>query len=212
MKLFSISTIAAALALTSLSSCYKRDNYYVDPNTPVYQYSFSDDFNYDNHNWSFIDPAHNSQVYVSNGQLSYEYHPAANLIGTVAINTGWYSTLNRWDIQSRISSDNAMGLVWGVSNSDNGYSFFIDNRGYFAVYDEGTAGGPSTTLIDWTQNTAIRNGWNNIEVEQVNNTWVGYINNTQVFSIAAHSLYGDQIGFEVLSNTNGSADYLDVKW
>ena len=211
MKLITI-PILAAFVLTGLSSCIKTNVYDTQPVSTGYQYSFSDEFNYDAHNWSFSDGVNRAQVYVSNGQLNYNYHPSANGTNTVAINTGWDRTLRNWDLQTRLSSDNGMAVVWGVSNSDNGYSLFIDNRGYFAVYDEGTSSIAPAAIINWTQNTAIRNGWNDIEVEQTGNTWTGFINGTQVFSIAAHTLYGDKIGYEVLANTNGSADYLDVRW
>lgn len=210
MKLATLGFIAL-LATTGLSSCIKADIYNTQPTTTGYQSSFNDDFNYDAHNWTFNDGNARAQAYVSNGVLNYSYHPSGNGTNTLAITTGWDRN-HDWDIQTRISSNNAMGLVFGVSASDYGYSVFIDDRGYFAVYDEGTATIAAASIINWQQSSAIRSGWNDLEVEQYKGNWTGYINGTQVFQIPAHTLYGNQIGYEVLANTDGKADYLTIRW
>jgi hypothetical protein len=106
-----------------------------------------------------------------------------------------------------------MALVWGVSPNSYGYSFFIDDRGYFALYDEGSASVASQALIDWSQNGAIRQGWNDVEIQSTSGgAWIGYINGTQVFQIPARRLYGTQVGYMVLNNTSGDADFIDMAW
>jgi hypothetical protein len=121
-------------------------------------------------------------------------------------------TTRDFDIQTRFRSNNAMAMVFGVSPSDYGYSFFIDDRGYFALYDEGTSSIKPQAILDWSQSSAVRSGWNDVELEQVGNAWVGYINGAQVFQLPARTLYGTQVGFMTLANTSGDADYLDIKW
>lgn len=200
-------------AVIGLSSCIKEGGYYnVQPVTPGYASTFNDDFNSDLHNWSFNDNVNNAHVSVYGGMLQYSYFPPASGTNTVAVTTGASLAYN-FDLQTRIKTDNSMALVFGVSNTDYGYSFFINNQGQFALYDEGDATHPYQTLLNWQTSNAINtNGWNSLEMEQRNGYWNGYINGNKVFSIAAHTLYGDQIGFMELANTNGTADYLTVQW
>ena len=202
-------SLFALLLMLGLSSCVVRDDYDVQP--VGYQYSFVDDFNNDYNAWSFRDNANHASVYISGGLLHYDYHPTDNGTNTVAVSTGMRTTRD-FDIQTRFQSNNAMAMVFGVSPSDYGYSFFIDDRGYFAIYDEGTSSINPKAIIDWSQSGNIRQGWNDVELEQVGSSWVGYINNAQVFQIPAHTLYGAQVGFMVLANTAGDADFLDVRW
>ncbi len=203
-------SITALLLTIALSSCVVRnDDYNVQP--AGYQFAFSDDFNNDRNQWSFADNGNNAYVRLSGGQLHYDYHPAASGTNTVAINTGMRTDYD-FDIRTRIRSDNAMGLVFGVSPTDYGYSFFIDAGGYFALFDEGTATIKPQAILNWTQSGAVRNGWNDVELEQVGNAWVGYINGTQVFQTDARTQYGSQVGFMVLANTSGDAEFLDVQW
>jgi hypothetical protein len=209
-----LSIILIALGATvGLASCVIRDdNYNVQPDNS-YQYGFTDDFNSDVNRWSFRDNANGASVYLTNGMLHYDYHPSSTGTNTVAVSTGMPASVNSFDVQARLRSDNAMGLVIGVSPSDYGYSFFIDDRGYFALYDEGTSSVAAQPIINWTSSAAIRQGWNDIELQQTyNGSWIGYINGTQVFQIQARMLYGSQAGFIVLANTNGDADFLDIAW
>lgn len=205
-------TIPTLLLLTAaFSSCVVKDDYNAQP-TSGYKYTFNDEFNYDSHNWSFNDAANSAQVSISNGVLNYTYFPKSNGTNTVAITTGADLRYD-WDIQTRFRSDNAMALVFGVSPTEFGYSVFIDDNGKVAVYDEGNAKTAAQPLLNWQTTSAIRQGsWNDLEVEQHGNSWIGYINNTKVFELPAHQLYGEQIGYMVLSNTNGQADYLTVQW
>lgn len=210
-----IATIAGVFLAASiiLSSCVRRDDYYnTQPSNP-YRYAFSDDFNNNVNEWAFTDNQNRAYVTISGGQLHYDYHPANPGTNTVAITTGMPNGTSVFDIQTRFQSDNAMALVFGVSSTDYGYSFFIDDRGYYAVYDEGTSTISSVALIDWATSSAIRAGWNDVEIEATRTgTWIGYVNGIQVFQIPAHTLYGNQTGFMVLNNTSGDADYLDQKW
>ena len=209
MKKIARITIVLIAATIGLASCVRRD--YYDAQPVGYQYAFNDDFNNDRNLWSFRDSKNGAEVYISGGQLHYDYTPVDNGTNTVAVSTGM--NINRdFDIQTRFQSNNAMGLVFGVSSTDYGYSVFIDDKGYFAVFDEGTASLKPQAIVNWTQSSTIHKGWNDLEVEATGDTWVGYINGTQVFRMPAHALYGSQVGFMVLANTNGDADYLQVKW
>lgn len=211
--------IIAALAVSTLfiTSCVQKEYYTVEPPPaeppgPQYNYIFDDDFNNNINNWTFSDPDNAAYVTMVNSWLKYTYMPPNDGTNTVAISTG--AKLHRnFLVQTRIRSDYAMGLCFGVSDNDYGYSFFIDNDGYFALYREGTANEGVHTIMDWQESEAIyRNGWNDVEFEQTGNYWMGYINGVKVFEIPAKSINGNKIGYIVLAGTTGYADYLTVQW
>lgn len=198
--------LAASLLL---GGCIRTDRY--EPQPQPQQYEFVEDFNNNARNWAFYDPANNAEVQITGGKLKYTYYPSGTGSNTVAVNTG--SRLNTdFSIQTGIRNNNAMGLVFGVSPSSYGYSFFIDPNGYFAIYDEGDASHAPQTLIDWAASNAIGSGWNDLELTQQNGYWTGYCNGVQLFAIASRPLYGQQVGFIVLDHTTGYADYLYLQW
>lgn len=210
-------TILAVLASGALlmGSCTRNEYYTVapdEPATPTYNYIFDDNFNDNINNWAFADPKNSAYVNIDNGQLKYTYLPQGEGSNTVAINTGAKLHQN-FLVQTRIKTDYAMGIAFGVSNSDYGYSFFIDDEGYFALYKEGDANNPLQTILDWQYSDAIyKGGWNEIEFEQVGNYWTGYANGVKLFEVQAKYISGSKIGFIVLAGTTGYADYLTVQW
>ena len=211
-RLLILSTLGITLFTTS---CVKNEYYTVDPDEPQavqYNYAFDDNFNNNTNNWAFSDPNNAAFVNITNGSLKYTYLPVNEGTNTVAINTG--AELHRnFLIQTRIRSDYAMGIVFGVSPNDYGYSLFIDNDGYFALYKEGSADVGVTTILDWQASDAInRNTWNDVEFEQVGNYWLGFVNGQKIFEVPAQYLGGEEIGYMVLSGTTGYADYLTVQW
>lgn len=204
-----------AISTLFLTSCIKNEYHTVvpeEPPVPQYNYVFDDNFDNNINNWAFSD--HDNVAYVSivNSWLKYTYLPTFDGTNTVAINTG--AKLHRnFLIQTRIKSDNAMGLVFGVSDNNYGYSFFIDNEGYFALFKEGTANDGVQTILDWQASEAIyRHGWNDVELEQTGNYWTGYINGVKAFEVPSQYLGGSKIGYIVLAGTTGYADYLTVQW
>lgn len=200
-----------------MTSCIKNEYHTVEPEeppitAPVYNYVFDDNFDDNFNNWAFSDPANAAFVSINRGMLKYTYLPEYDGTNTVAVSTG--AKLHRnFLIQTSMKTDNAMGLVFGVSDIDYGYSFFIDNEGYYSLYKEGTPDLGVQTILDWQFSNAIQpNGWNDVELEQVGNYWYGYINGTEVFKLPANILNGDQVGYIVLAGTTGYADYLTVQW
>lgn len=211
--------LAATMGFSLLfTSCIKNEYYNTDPapttpvQTPQYSYVFDENFDNNINNWAFSD--HNNSAFVSirNGKLEYTYLPADDGTNTVAIDTDAPLHSN-FLIQTRMRTDYAMGIAFGVSPADYGYSFFIDNEGYFAVYKEGDEVTPVSTLLDWQYSDAINpEGWNDVEFEQYGNYWAGYVNGVKLFEIPAKFIGGTQIGYIVLAGTVGYADYLTVQW
>ena len=205
--------LAGLSLLFTITGC--RPNGYYDttpqpqqPQTLVFEENFVDN----RANWVFQDAANGAAASIAGGMLRYTYHPANPGSNTVAITTG-ASFNNTWTISTRLRHNNYAGLVFGVSPQRYGYSFLIDPIDKkFAVYDEGTSGQAPVALIAWTASTTILSDWNNVEVSQQGGTWTGYVNGTQVFTMASRPLTGEQVGFIVLENTDADAEYLRVEW
>jgi hypothetical protein len=214
MKAINYTKGLLAVALFSLvfTGCVIRDDGYYDPNpnpTPTgYQYVFNEEFNNDTRGWAFDDPIDSAYALVTGGMykfIDYSYTGGTHI---AAVQTS--ANVNRnFLVQTRMRSNYAMGLIFGASNNSYGYSFFIDEAGYFAVYKEGN---PAQTIIDWQHSPNINHDWNDVEIEQVNDYWYGYINGVKVFQTPARYLSGSQFGYMVLANTTGYVDYLTVKW
>ena len=210
-KIHKTAIILLSFAALLSASCRKSSN---NNTTPVQQYqqSFDDEFNTDTHNWSFTDNVNNAGVYISGGLLNYYYHPAASGNNIVAIDFG-LNVANNFALQSSISSDNIIGLAFGVSSTSNGYAFEIDQNGRYALYNEGDATNPRSVILNWAGNGAVKtNTFNTLEIDQTNGTWYGYINSIQVFAITARPIYGYRVGYIVEANTNGYADFLSARW
>src|SRR5690606_37626173 len=141
------------------SGCIIHDDDYYQPAPPSYQHFFGEEFNSDTRGWAFDDPIDSGYALVANGQykmVDYSYFGGYNI---PAVYTG-ANTNRDFLVQSSLRSSYGMALVFGVSGSSYGYSFFIDETGYYAVYKEGAS---PQTIIDWTYSSAIRNGWNDVE-------------------------------------------------
>ncbi len=193
-----------ALVTIGFSSCYKED--YNQPQ-PV---GYNDDFDYDKLGWSFTDNPNAAYASIGNGLYKLSFHAIGGQSYSNAKVIG-YSTAYDFLIQTRIKSDNQMGLLFGGSSNSDGYSFFIDDyTKQFAVFKESDVA--PTTIINWQSSSSIQNDWNDLELEQVGDYWYGYINNAKVFQIQSNYLSGSRTGFIVVGNTTGYADYLTVKW
>ena len=215
--------ITAMLVAGSLifSSCYRHDNYdypqnnnnnHHTTNTGGYTYEFDEEFNgADLYGWTFADAADSAYSSITGGSYQYVDY-SAMLSNMVVVNTG-ANTNSNFTVTTRIKSNKIMGLIFGASSTDNGYALYIDTAGNYSLYREGFGTAASTVIIPSTQDSlyAIKNNWNVLELDQINNTWTAYINGTMIFNIASSPLSGSQFGFKVLPGTIGYADYLDVK-
>jgi hypothetical protein len=179
----------------------------------VYANELRDDFNSDTHNWSYTDMVNGSSIYISNGYLFYTSHPSTS---TAIIQAGVASGIGspaNFLLETSISSDNVMGLSFGFTSTIKGYSFKINGKGQFAVYNEGDSTHTAMPIIEWRASNAISMTTMNIlKLEQVGDVWNGYINAIQVFSTTARPLLSNEVGFMMASGTNGQSDYLDIKW
>jgi hypothetical protein len=208
--------LTASFLLFLFSSCRKdrvREPVYPTPQ----EYIFTDDFNNDNNGWSFADPSNYAYGVVSNGTFKFDYNDNYYEAYYVAHDVG-FNPNNDFTIQARIGSDNNMGILFGydANNGTYGYSFTVDYDGYFALYDEGGNGYGTdiqTLVAPQTRSFVNYNGdWNDLEIDQRGSRWIGYINNQQVFNVSARNFRGSALGFVVVANTRGEADYFEAHW
>ena len=211
MKKFTYTAAILFFSSVLFTSCIIREEHYntnPQPQPTGYQYIFNEDFNNDTRGWAFDDQRDSAYALVTNGLykfVDYSFNGGYH-IAAVKTNANVYRDFK---VQTRMKSNYAMALIFGASGSDYGYSFFIDEAGYFAIYKEGLT---PQSIISWQYNSAIRPDWNDVELEQVGDYWYGYINGKKVFQTPARNLNGSQFGFMVLANTTGYADYLTIKW
>ena len=210
--------VISILSITGLSifasSCIRDDGpqpYYPQPHT------YTEEFNNNSRGWAFEDPANYAYGEVSNGTYKFVYNDDLDEAYYVSKTIG-FNRYNDFTIQTRIGSNNNMGLLFGDNSSVNsfGYSFTVDYYGYYALYDEGGNGyGPNVQEIvprTTNANVNINGDWNELRLEQRGNRWIGYVKNVQVFNVPAQTLRGTNVGFVDVKLTEGEADYLQVDW
>ena len=206
-----------ALSAAMLTSCVEKNYYNTNPSpnpnpnpTYNYQYTFDEEFNgSDIYGWGFTSATDSAYASITAGSYQYVDY-GTQLSNVTTVNTG-INVQNNFAVKTSLKSNNKMGLIIGASSSSNGYAFFIDTAGNYALYQEGNSTTASTAVIPFTFSSyAVKNGWNTLELDQSNGAWTGYINGTQVFNISARSLGGSNFGFKVLPGTVGYADYIVV--
>ncbi len=210
----------ALIGLSTLTSCVRNDYYTVDPvdntnnnnNNNPDPYKFNEEFSSDQRGWAFGSSADSTYAFVSGGMLEFiNYSVLAS--NTQVVNTNGDFSGN-WLIETRIKSDNDMGVIFGNSGNqyEYGYSFVLNNGGYYVVYKEGNANTDITVLKNWTANNAINSNWNDVTIEQKNGYWIFMVNGYEVYQMEARPINGKYCGFIVLPQTQGYADYLTVSW
>jgi hypothetical protein len=180
-------------------------------NTSYYTYTFDEEFNgTDKYGWNFTAAADSAYASITGGNYQYVDYSAYRSNMSV-VNTG-ADTRNYFSAKSSFKSNKTMGMLFGASATDNGYVFYIDTGGNYALYREGTATVQSVAIIPFTLATpyAVKNGWNTVEIDQANGMWTGYINGSKMFTITAATMSGSNCGFKILPGTIGYADYLQV--
>lgn len=213
--------LAALCIAMTFTSCVKNEYYTTDPNNNGggggnnnNYYVFNEEFSNDNRGWAFSSSMDSAYASVSQGMLEFINY---SVVGT---NTQVVQTNMRTDgnftIESRIKSDNEMGLIFGNSGDqyEYGYSFVVNHTGFFIVYKEGNYNTNIQILKNATNSNAINinNAWNTLRIEQANGYWTFFINDYEVHQMAARPLNGTYCGYILLPQTQGYADYLTVEW
>ncbi|RQO30204.1 hypothetical protein DBR32_11530 [Taibaiella sp. KBW10] len=212
MKKILLWTIVAAT--TFLASCRKE---YINPNPTDNTYEFVDEFVDNRNDWNFADNLADAYGVIANGTFSFNYLDPNGTASYIAKNIQFNPDRN-FVIQTRIGSDNNMGLLFGYDAGSRayGYSFTISSDGYYALWDEGGNGGSTDiTEIVSPRTASFVNGngnWNEVKIEQVGNTWIGYINGYKAFTVSARYIVKGSVGFVVVGNTRGEADYIQANY
>lgn len=214
MKKFIIST-TILISIILLTSC-RRDRTPAPAYVPVL-HQYIEEFDDDRDGWSFADGSNLAYGVVSNGTFKLDYNDYLSDAYYVSRNVR-FNPNDDFTLYTRIGSNNNMGLLFGYNAGKGsfGYSFTVDYDGYYALYDEGGNGyGPDIqeVVAPKTGNFVRNNGdWNELRLEQRGVRWIGFVNNVEVFDIPAENLSAGSIGFVVIAETQGEADYIQADW
>lgn len=198
-----------------MTSCVKT---YVDPNPPNNNpntYTFVDEFVDNRNDWNFSDQLNDAYGVISNGTFKFSFLDPNGLAYYRSKDIRFNPDKN-FVLQTKMGSDNNMGLLFGFNEATGayGYSFTISYDGYYALWDEGGNGGPLdiTSIVPATFSNAINgNGdWNEVKISQQGNNWIGYINGVKVFTVRASYLVKGSVGYVVVGNTRGEADWIQA--
>jgi len=107
--------------------------------------------------------------------------------------------------------DYGYGLVWGLEDLNNFYTFYISDNGYYRygkyVDDEWT------NLIDWKESDALRSydATNTLTIRKTNDRYNFFINDEWVDSYIFEPFCGDNIGYVIYKDQFIKVDNLIVK-
>lgn len=113
--------------------------------------------------------------------------------------------------QTAGSDDYAFGLLWGLMDTRNYFTFNITDDGYYRIDKE--QHGESTTLVDWKKSSRINtNGIrNSLQLEKEGNKINFYINGSYVDQIEFESFFGDGVGFVIWNDQTIEIEHITVK-
>jgi len=102
------------------------------------------------------------------------------------------------------------GMVFGASNTgtDNYYYLIITCDGYYRISK--VSDGQRTTVCDWTETTAVKPGYNNLnnlKVVTSGTSYIVFINGIQVYNFTDEGVFGSRIGFYAAVGTEEYEDF-----
>jgi hypothetical protein len=204
---------------TLLASSCSFDYYGIDEpyNDGLIAYQYVDEFNNNSGNWAFTDIRNAAKGRISNGTFKFEYNDNRAQAYYVSKDIR-FNPYYDFTVESRIGSDNNFGMLIGYDAATGryGYSFTVSYDGKYAFYDEGGNGygGEISEIVAPRYSSVVNDygDWNTVRVEQRNYKWIGYVNNTKVFTIPAQKLNVGSVGFVCIPYTKGEADYIEANW
>jgi len=175
---------------------------------------FIEDFLTNSNNWPIADDEEVATDIVA-GSYSFEYKSddAAYYV--------WYpipiDTNRDFEIKSKMyhstgRDDRGYGLVWGMKDVSNYYTFNITNNGYYRISE--LKNGEWYDLIPWTESDCINTYSlsNVLTIKKLGDTYYFYINNLRVDEMNFRSFFGDQIGYVIFMSQKIMIDYLHVRY
>ncbi|HTO14305.1 MAG TPA: hypothetical protein VLZ83_00940 [Edaphocola sp.] len=198
-----------------LSSCYRET---INPHPPNNNtFTFVDEFNDNRNDWAFADQVNDAYGVIDRNRGTFSF----NYLDPMGIAYYRSKTLNfnpdrDFVVTTKIGSDNLMGLLLGFDDASGvyGYSFTVDYDGNFALWDEGSYNRDISAIINTTNSNAVNldGDWNEVSIRQEGTLWKGYINGVRVFAISAPYLNKGSLGFMIVGDTRGEADYIEATY
>jgi len=160
---------------------------------------FSEDFD-DNYNEWPIEDDEYTRTSIANGTFIFEHKMDEG--GYHVYYPVYIDTDKNFEIEITLSQisghdDRGYGLIWGMEDSNNYYTFNITDNGYYRVSK--IEYGEWYDIIDWTESEYINTyrGKNTLLLKKVGNLYNFYINGSYVNMIEFQPFFGNDLGFTV---------------
>jgi len=175
---------------------------------------FNEEFNDNELKWLTTDNV-DVKIEVAYGKYIMQKKPGSN----GAYTSFYYSNVNGttdFEVSASIKHSfsgnySAFGLLWGVKDVSNFYSFLLTNEGKFVV--DKCTDSKYTFLKAPEYNAAVRQGNNAVNVLKISkkgNDLSFYVNDVFIYKTSAMAFFGSGFGFYVDGNQTIEADYIKI--
>jgi len=119
-----------------------------------------------------------------------------------------------WSIETKIRhlngiTDNGYGLIWGMNDLENYYSFELAANGYYRI--SMIKDNTWVDLVTWTPAGFVHeNGFNRLKVSRVEDELFFQVNKHQVATLPFRDFFGNKTGYVIRLDQLISIDHLIV--
>ena len=108
------------------------------------------------------------------------------------------------------SEDEGFGLLWGLEDLNNYFSFNVTAGGYYRINKE--ADGEWTNIVEWTESPQIvsSNSSYVMTIEKIGDTFRFSCNDVQLHEMPVERFFGDQVGLSIWGQQTIGVDWLNV--
>lgn len=108
------------------------------------------------------------------------------------------------------SEDEGFGLLWGLEDLNNYFSFNVTAGGYYRINKE--ADGEWTNIVEWTESPQIvsSNSSYVMTIEKIGDTFRFSCNDVQLHEMPVERFFGDQVGLSIWGQHTIGVDWLNV--
>ncbi|MCF7911455.1 MAG: hypothetical protein K9M99_02925 [Candidatus Cloacimonetes bacterium] len=172
-----------------------------------------EDFNNNNYNWDLFNDE-SGKAEIRDGKFYYEGKDAS---GNLHIFNSDLTTqnLDQYVIETSIQhvsgvNEYAIGLIFGVKDGNNYYTFDITNNGYFRItkYEDGD----HKKVLEWSSSDALNiDKPNKLTIIKFSTVYYFAVNDELVTMLGEQTLQGFKLGFNVFNAQAFEADYIELR-
>ncbi|MCF7867280.1 MAG: hypothetical protein K9N09_01145 [Candidatus Cloacimonetes bacterium] len=171
-----------------------------------------DSFDNNDNSWTTGDDDERS-IEIQNGKMTFQHKrtEGSYLVWNWSYMDGDYPfTIETSMKQTGGVDDRGYGVMWGVDNADNFYTFNISDNGFYRIGK--MKEGEWTEYVGWTESYLINTygSTNTLKLVKEGNKINFYINGTYVNQITYEDIFADGVGYVIWRNQTLDIDYLNV--